>query len=153
VRLGGLLGLQLARAEDGLVPLGVDLDEVVGATLLLRPLATLLLARHPLDYAPTYATRPSRTTVWTTCAARRCATCRQSGASLSTRSARRPTAIRPRSWKPRTCAALTVDAARPSSGAGPSWVHARVQTTGRLSQNALPGLKSVASAITAPASA
>src|SRR4029078_12201404 len=114
VRLGGLLGLQLARAEDGLVPLGVDLDEVVGVALFLRPLATLLLARHRLDYALRGETRPSWTTGWRTSPVKWYATCRQSGASISTRSARRPTAIRPRSSRPRTCAALTVHPARNS---------------------------------------
>ena len=57
-----------------------------------------------------------------------------------------------RSARPRTCAAFTVHAASASAGERPSWVHASEQTSGRLSQNALPGLKSVASATAAPAS-
>ncbi len=61
--------------------------------------------------------------------------------------------MRPRSWaSPRTCAAFTVIAASASSGARWSCVQASEQTSGRLVVNALPGLKSVASAIAAPAS-
>ena len=50
------------------------------------------------------------------------------------------------------CAAFTVHAHRASSGAIRSCVAASEQTSGRLSQNALPGLKSVARATAAPAS-
>ena len=45
-----------------------------------------------------------------------------------------------------TCAALTVQAASASAGESFSCVAASEQTRGRLSQKALPGLKSVASA-------
>ena len=41
----------------------------------------------------------------------------------------------------RTCAAFTVHAASASSGARPSCVQASEQTSGRLSQNALPGVE------------
>ena len=62
------------------------------------------------------------------------------GASLPMRSARRST------W-----AALTVTAPSASDGESPSCVHASEHTSGSDSQNALPGLKSVASAIAPPA--
>ena len=62
--------------------------------------------------------------------------------------ARRPL----RSARASTCAALTVQAESASPGERRSCVHASEQTSGRLSQNALPGLKSVASATAAPAS-
>ena len=54
--------------------------------------------------------------------------------------------------RPSTWAAFTVQAASASAGLSFSWVAASEQTSGRLSQKALPGLKSVASAIAAPAS-
>src|SRR6266511_3647048 len=57
-----------------------------------------------------------------------------------------------RSARPRTAAALTVQAVSASAGPRCSCVAASEQTTGRLSQKELPGLKSVASAIAAPAS-
>ena len=47
---------------------------------------------------------------------------------------------------------MTVHAASASPGERRSWVAASAQTSGRLSQNELPGLKSVASATAAPAS-
>jgi len=65
----------------------------------------------------------------------------EAGAILPTRSAR-----------PRTWAALTVQAASAATGPSPIWVHASVIATGNRSQYALPGLKSVASATIAPAS-
>ena len=66
---------------------------------------------------------------------------------------RSPAASRPlRSARASTCAAFTVHAESASSGASPICVAASEQTSGRLSQKALPGLKSVASATAAPAS-
>ena len=50
-----------------------------------------------------------------------------------------------------TWAALTVTAVEPRAGASWSWVQASEQTSGRLVVKELPGLKSVASAIAAPA--
>ena len=65
-------------------------------------------------------------------------------------SAANPGLSRPiRSARPSTCAAFTVAATSASSGARWSCVQASERTSGRLSQNALPGLKSVASAISA----
>ena len=67
------------------------------------------------------------------------------------REARREPA-RARSPAPSTWAALTVTAASASAGERCSCVQASEQTSGRLVVNELPGLKSVASAIAAPAS-
>ena len=90
------------------------------------------------------------------CARRRRRSGRRGAASRPRRAGRDPLADPARSGRgrcrPRTCAALTVQAASASAGLSPSCVQASVQTTGRLSQYALPGLKSVASATAAPAS-
>ena len=68
-------------------------------------------------------------------------------------SAAKPGRRRPiRSARSSTWAALTVAATSASSGASLICVHASESTSGRLSQKALPGLKSVASATSAPAS-
>src|SRR4029079_8766058 len=143
-------GRLLGRVD--LVPVVVDPHVVVA--MLLRPSSPLSLRRHCGDYAERFqAISPPAITVCTTGPPRWYARWRQSSAATSTTSASWPAAIRPlRSARSSTCAAFTVHAESASSGASSSCVAASEQTSGRLSQKALPGLKSVASAIAAPAS-